>query len=127
VSTNIASLLNDLVETSKDGEKGFRTAAEDTKDAQLKSVFMQRAGDCAKGAAELQQLVSKMGEKPEQGGNVPHWRGIYDDNGRLMVAICHNMDLGDSWEYADDPRYPEKFSALGIRIGINYLMYSMTH
>ena len=46
-----------------------------------------------------------------------HWRGIYDDNGRLMVAICHNMDLGDSWENADDPRYPEKFSALGIRIG----------
>ena len=32
-----------------------------------------------------------------------------------MVAICHNMDLGDSWEHADDPEYPEKFSALGIR------------
>ena len=61
------------------------------------------------------------------GGDVPHWRAIYDDNHRIMVAICHNMDLGDSWENADDPRYPEKFSALGIRIGINYLVYSMTH
>lgn len=61
------------------------------------------------------------------GGDKPHWRGIYDDRGRLMVAICHNMDLGDSWENADDPKYPEKFSALGIRIGVDYLVYSMTH
>ena len=36
-------------------------------------------------------------------GSPAHWRGIYDDHGRLMVAICHNMDLGDSWENADDP------------------------
>jgi hypothetical protein len=61
------------------------------------------------------------------GGDTPHWRGIYDDHGRLMVVICHNMDLGDSWENADDPKYPEKFSALGIRIGVNYVVYSMTH
>jgi hypothetical protein len=65
-------------------------------------------------------------EKGES-GKTPHWRGIYDDKGRLMVAICHNMDLGDSWEHADNPQYPEKFSALGIRIGLNYLVYSMTH
>jgi len=70
MSDNIASLLNDLVETSKDGEKGFRTAAEDTSDARLKSIFTQRAGDCARGAAELQQIVSRMGGKPEQGGSV---------------------------------------------------------
>jgi hypothetical protein len=65
-------------------------------------------------------------EKGES-GKTPHWRGVYDDKGRLMVAICHNMDLGDSWEHADNPQYPEKFSALGIRIGLNYLVYSMTH
>ena len=63
----------------------------------------------------------------EKDGVVPHWRGIYDDHGRIMVAICHDMDLGDSWEWADDPRYPEKFSALGIRIGVNYILYAMTH
>jgi chemotaxis receptor (MCP) glutamine deamidase CheD len=50
-----------------------------------------------------------------------------DDKGRLMVAICHNMDLGDSWEHADNPEYPEKFSSLGIRLGVNYVIYSMTH
>jgi hypothetical protein len=60
-------------------------------------------------------------------GKIPHWRGIYDDHGRLMVVMCHNMDLGDSWEHADNPQYPEKFSALGIRIALNYITYSMTH
>jgi len=63
----------------------------------------------------------------EQDGFEARWRGIYDDKGRLMVAICHNMDLGDSWEHADNPEYPEKFSELGIRIGVNYVLYAMTH
>jgi hypothetical protein len=63
----------------------------------------------------------------EHGGTVPYWRGIYDDRGRLIVAICHNMDLGDSWEHADNPQYPQQFSALGIRIGVNYVVYAMTH
>jgi hypothetical protein len=69
----------------------------------------------------------RSGQTYEFDGYVPHWRGIYDDRGRLMVAICFDMDLGDSWEWADDPRYPEKFSAMGIRIGVNYVVYAMTH
>jgi hypothetical protein len=60
-------------------------------------------------------------------GTVAHWQGIYDDRGHIMVAMSFNSDIGDSWEWADDPRYPEKFSALGIRIGVNYVVYSMTH
>jgi Domain of unknown function (DUF4159) len=60
-------------------------------------------------------------------GNHAYWRGIYDDSGRLMVAMCFNSDVGDSWEWADDPHYGEKYSALGIRIGVNYVVYSMTH
>jgi len=67
------------------------------------------------------------GRTYEQDGVEPHWRGIYDDKGRIMVAICSNMDLGDSWEWADYPRYDEKFSALGIRICVNYVVYAMTH
>jgi hypothetical protein len=63
----------------------------------------------------------------EYDGYEPRWRGIYDDKGRLMVAICHNMDLGDSWEHADNPYYPEQYSALGVRIGVNYIVYAMTH
>lgn len=60
-------------------------------------------------------------------GYVARWRGIYDDKGRIMIAISFNSDLGDSWEWSDDPRYPEKFSDLGLRIGVNYVVYAMTH
>ncbi len=56
-----------------------------------------------------------------------HWRGIFDDRGRLMVAITFQSDVGDSWEWADAPYYPERYAALGIRIGVNYIIYSMTH
>jgi hypothetical protein len=63
----------------------------------------------------------------EHGGTVPHWRGIYDDKGRIMAAMCFDMDLGDSWEHADNPKYPEKFSSLGIRLGVNYIVYAMSH
>jgi len=63
----------------------------------------------------------------EKDGKIPHWRGIYDDSGRLMVAICFNMDLGDSWEHADNPQYPARFSDLGLRLGVNYIVWSMTH
>jgi len=56
-----------------------------------------------------------------------HWRGIYDDDGRLMVAINFNMDMGDAWEHADDPFYPEPMTALAYRFGVNYLIYAMTH
>jgi hypothetical protein len=69
----------------------------------------------------------RSGRTYEYDGYLPYWRGIYDDKGRVMVAICHDMDLGDSWEHADNPRYPEKFSAMGIRIGIDYVTYAMTH
>ena len=60
-------------------------------------------------------------------GTVAQWKGIYDDHHRLMVAMSFNSDVGDSWEFADDPNYPDKFSELGIRIGVNYVTYAMTH
>jgi hypothetical protein len=63
----------------------------------------------------------------ERDGYTPHWRGIYDDDGRLMVAINFNMDIGDAWEHADWPNYPENMTALAYRFGINYLIYAMTH
>lgn len=57
----------------------------------------------------------------------PRWRGIYDDQNRLMVAINFNMDMGDAWEHADDPAYPLPMTSLAYRFGINYLIYAMTH
>ncbi len=63
----------------------------------------------------------------EQDGYVPHCRGIFDDNGRLMVMINWNTDLGDAWEWADLPGYPAKYSTYAYQIGINAIIYSMTH
>lgn len=67
------------------------------------------------------------GRTYERDGIEPRWRAILDDKGRVQVGICHNMDLGDAWEWADDPEYPEAFASLAYRIGINYVVYSMTH
>lgn len=63
----------------------------------------------------------------EKDGSTPYWRGIMDKDGRIVVAICFNMDVGDGWEFADDPDYPEKFSAMALRLGVNYVAYAMTH
>lgn len=67
------------------------------------------------------------GEIVAQLAGPPHWRGIYDDSGRLLVAINFNMDMGDAWQHADDPVYPEPMTALAYRFGINYILYAMTH
>ena len=67
------------------------------------------------------------GQTWEDDGYDPHWRGIYDDSGRLMVAINFNMDLGDAWEHADSPEYPEPMTALAYRFAVNYVIYAITH
>jgi Domain of unknown function (DUF4159) len=69
----------------------------------------------------------RSGRTYEQDGYEPRWRAIYDDKGRIMVAICHNMDLGDAWEWSDDPKYPEKWASLAYRIAMNYFIYDFTH
>jgi hypothetical protein len=69
------------------------------------------------------------------GGNIyvqtpyspPIWRAVYDPRGRMVVAINFNMDVGDAWEHADLPEYPEQMTSLAYRFGINYIVYSMTH
>jgi len=70
MADNVASVLNDPVETSKDGEQGFSTAADDAKDPELKTTFRRHAQECARSAAELQTLVSRLGDKPEEHGSV---------------------------------------------------------
>ncbi len=63
----------------------------------------------------------------EKGGRFPHWRGIADDAGRVMVAINFNQDIGDAWEHADDVRYPALLTTQAYRLGVNYVVYAMTH
>ena len=67
------------------------------------------------------------GRTYEKDGYVPKWRAIRDEKGRIIVAICHNMHLGDAWEWADMPEYPETFASMAYRIGLNYIVYGMTH
>lgn len=57
----------------------------------------------------------------------PHWRGVFDDSGRLMVLIAHNNDTGDGWQFADDPRYPADEANRALRLGSNVAIYAMTH
>lgn len=61
----IISALNDLIETSKDGEEGFRTCAEDAMGLQLKTLFTSRSQRCAAAARELRVLVQSLGGKAE--------------------------------------------------------------
>lgn len=60
-------------------------------------------------------------------GTAPAWRSISDEQGRMLVAINYNTDVGDAWEFADAPEYPERMTALAYRYGINYIVYAMTH
>ena len=71
--------------------------------------------------------VLNSGRTYERDGVVPTWRGIYDDHGRLMVIINHNMDLGDAWEHADTPGYPQEMTTLALHFAVNYVIYAMTH
>lgn len=63
----------------------------------------------------------------EEDGIVPHCRGISDAGGRLMVLINWNTDLGDAWEWADLPGFPAKYSTYAYELGINAIIYAMSH
>jgi hypothetical protein len=66
-------------------------------------------------------------ERPD--AREPHYKGIFDDKGRMMAIICHNTDLGDGWEReGEDPWYFREFSEKkAYPLGINILFYAMTH
>ncbi len=76
------------------------------------------------------QILGQWGRyslQPLNGAYDPHWRAVFDDKRRMLLAVWLNNDTGDSWEWADDPSYPEAWSALGIRIMLNHIVYAMTH
>jgi hypothetical protein len=59
---------------------------------------------------------------------VPHLRAIRDKHGRIMVVMTHNTDISDAWEReTDDPEFFRQFSPQGYALGINVLLYAMTH
>ncbi len=69
MTTNTISVLNDLIKTSKDGEQGFRNAAEHVTDLSLKNIFLEKADGCRHAAHELQQHVVQRNGEPENSGS----------------------------------------------------------
>lgn len=67
------------------------------------------------------------GPTHEYDGYVPRVRGIFDDAGRLMVLVNWNTDLGDAWEWADNPDYPLRYSTYAYELGINFVIYAMSY
>lgn len=83
---------------------------------------------------DIQQLIQVpglqyvySGRTWEKGGVQPHYMGIEDETGRLMVMINRNVDLGDAWEWAEREVYPREFARLAFQLGTNYVIYAMTH
>ena len=62
-------------------------------------------------------------------GADPHYRALFDDQGRMMAIVCHNTDLGDGWEREGESE--EYFRVYGegkaYPMGINIIFYAMTH
>ena len=70
------------------------------------------------------------GETSERGYDsaVVHFRGIQDSGGRLMVLMSHNTDIADSWEReGESQEYFDRFSPRGYALGVNAVIYAMTH
>jgi uncharacterized protein (TIGR02284 family) len=93
----VIETLNDLLENARDGELGFREAAEHTKTPSLAALFGRRADTCRQAAAELQAQVERLGGKPDAGGSVTgaahrvwvHIRGLFGGaSDEIMLTEC---------------------------------------
>lgn len=67
------------------------------------------------------------GSTYEKGGVTPHYMGVENRNGRLMIFLTRNCDLGDAWEWINDPRYPAQYGLIAYKVGINVVIYAMSH
>jgi len=70
---------------------------------------------------------AQRGQTSEKGGTVPHRMGVEDENGRLVCFISFNTDMGDAWEWINDPSYPAKYGLHAYKSAINVIIYAMSH
>ena len=98
---DIISTLNNLIETSRDGDEGFRTSAEHASDNNLKSLFANRADSCAAAVRELQDIVRAHGGEPTDSSSVSgtlhrRWVDIKATvMGRDDEAILNEVERGE--------------------------------
>ncbi|MFL6332553.1 MAG: DUF4159 domain-containing protein [Pyrinomonadaceae bacterium] len=70
---------------------------------------------------------AQRGVTSEKDGFVPYYMGIEDKQGRLVAFFSRNSDLGDAWEWINDPSYPVKYGLAAYKVGINVVIYAMSH
>ena len=98
---DVISTLNDLIETSKDGEQGFRTCADAVTRPQLKQFFETAAERCTQGALELQNKVRSLGGDPERSGSASGtlhrgWVNIESVvTGKNEAAVLNECERGE--------------------------------
>ena len=118
---DVEAVLNELIETSKDGEKGFLTAAADARDAELKSLFTQCAQRCREGAAELQSQVRAQGGTPKESGSATAalhrgWISLKEAvSSREDKAILEECERGEDYAKAQYKKALEKDLAPNVR------------
>lgn len=97
----VISTLNSLIKTSKDGEEGFSTSAENASDPDLKSVFSERARRCSVGARELREQVQRLGGDPSDSGSASGamhraWTNVKSSvTGKDDKAILNEAERGE--------------------------------
>ncbi|GAB1260056.1 DUF4159 domain-containing protein [Aurantivibrio plasticivorans] len=77
--------------------------------------------------AQMIPALSNYDNRPEGDVEYASNHAILDDNGRVMVLINWNSDMGDGWEHTYHREYPVKYANLSYQLGINYLIYALTH
>ena len=123
MASDTIDTLNKLVEASKDGEFGFRDAAEKAKSPDLQHTFRQHADECRQGATELQALVSQLGGTAENGGTMSGaahrgWMAVKGGvTGYTDLAILEECERGEdsamkSYREALDGELPATARAL---------------
>jgi len=70
---------------------------------------------------------AQRGVTSEKGGIVPHYMGVVNKKGRVVGFISRNCDMGDAWEWINDPSYPVKYGLPAYKVGINVVIYAMSH
>jgi uncharacterized protein (TIGR02284 family) len=98
-------ILNKLIETSEDGLKGFKEAADKATEPQLKQMFAERAQGCSQSARELQALVTAMGGEAEKSGSVAGaahrgWVKVKTAVSDNNIAVLEEVERGEDYAKA---------------------------
>ena len=117
---DVIDVLNDLIEYSKDGEKGFKASADDVKNPELKAFFVQRAGECANAAGELQSEVRRLGGDPETSTSISGdlhrgWVNLKAMvTGKDEEAVLNEVERGEDHALKAYKEAREKLVKLGL-------------